>query len=77
MSKFALSSDFRSGLCLFYFALCCSAILALPESRADVLTYHNDNQRTGLNPAETGLNPVSVSGLQQQWSFPVDGDVYA
>jgi putative pyrroloquinoline-quinone-binding quinoprotein len=52
-------------------------MFALPESRADVLTYHYDNQRTGLNPAETGLNPASVSGLKQQWSFPVDGDVYA
>jgi PQQ-like domain len=52
-------------------------MLALPESRADVLTFHCDNQRTGLNPAETGLNPASVSGLKQQWSFPVDGDVYA
>jgi outer membrane protein assembly factor BamB len=52
-------------------------MLALPESRADVLTYHYNNQRTGLNPAESGLNPASVSGLKQQWSFPVDGDVYA
>jgi outer membrane protein assembly factor BamB len=52
-------------------------MLALPESRADVLTYHYDRQRTGLNPAETGLNPVSVLGLTQQWSFQVDGDVYA
>jgi len=77
MSKFGQRSDVRSDLCLFYFVLCCSAMLALPESRADVLTYHYDNQRTGLNPAETGLNPASVSGLIQKWSFPVDGDVYA
>ena len=77
MSKFCPRSDLWSELCLFYFVLCCSAMLALPESRADVLTYHYDNQRTGLNPAETGLNPASVSGLKQKWSFPVDGDVYA
>ena len=67
----------RSELLLFCFVLCCSAMLALSVSRADVLTYHYNNQRTGLNPAETGLNPASVSGLKQQWSFPVDGDVYA
>ena len=77
MSKFCPRSDLWSELCLFYFVLCCSAMLALPESRADVLTYHYDNQRTGLNPAETGLNPASVAGLTQKWSFPVDGDVYA
>src|SRR6516165_6587932 len=77
MSNIGPRSDHRSDLRLFYFVLCCSAMLALPESRADVLTYHYDNQRTGLNPAETGLNPASVSGLKQQWSFPVDGDVYA
>ena len=52
-------------------------MLTLPESCADVLTYHYNNQRTGLNPAETGLNPVSVSGLTQKWSVPVVGDVYA
>jgi hypothetical protein len=45
--------------------------------RADVLTYHYDNQMSGLAPAETGLTPTSVSGLKQKWSFPVDGDVYA
>jgi hypothetical protein len=66
MSKFSPSSDLRLGRCLLHFALCCSAILALPESRADVLTYHYDNQRTGLNPAETGLNAASVSGLKQR-----------
>jgi hypothetical protein len=69
--------DQRSELLIFCFVLCCSAMLALPESRADVLTYHYDNQRTGLNPAETGLNPASVSGLKQQWFSSVDGDVYA
>jgi hypothetical protein len=52
-------------------------MLTPPVSRADVLTYHYDNRRTGLNPAETGLNPTSVSGLKQEWFSQVDGDVYA
>jgi hypothetical protein len=77
MSNFGPRSDQRSDLLLFSFMVCCTAMLALPASGADVLTYHYDNQRTGLYPAETGLNPASVSGLKQQWSFPVDGDVYA
>jgi hypothetical protein len=33
---------------------------AQPPSAA-VLTYHNDNARTGLNPLETGLSPSAVS----------------
>jgi outer membrane protein assembly factor BamB len=45
--------------------------------RADVLTFHYDSQRTGLNPNETGLNPTTVSGLKQKWVLPTSGDVYA
>lgn len=44
-----------------------------------VLTYHNDGQRTGLNPNETILSPANVnaSSFGKQFSFPVDGQVYA
>jgi hypothetical protein len=52
-------------------------ILTLPVSGGDVFTYHNDNQRTGLNPDEVGLNTSTVKGLSPKWSFPVDGEVYA
>ena len=46
---------------------------------ADVLTYHNDNARTGLNPAETILTPqnVNANGFGLIGNLPVDGQVYA
>ena len=44
----------------------------------EVLTYHNDNLRTGANINETTLNPsnVNVSGFGKLHSFPVDSLVY-
>ncbi|HEY0793686.1 MAG TPA: hypothetical protein VGD78_21675, partial [Chthoniobacterales bacterium] len=46
---------------------------------ADVLTYHNDLARTGLNPNETILTPQNVAsgsfGLLR--TLPVDGQLYA
>jgi hypothetical protein len=46
---------------------------------ADVLTYHNDNMRTGLNAAETTLNTANVNAAQfgKLAALPVDGAVYA
>jgi outer membrane protein assembly factor BamB len=44
-----------------------------------VLTYHNDNSRTGQNTHETLLSPANVNAEQfgKLFSRPVDGDVYA
>ena len=49
------------------------------EAQVNVLTSHNDNARTGLNPNETVLAPanVNMSGFGQIFSQPVDGQVYA
>ena len=46
---------------------------------ADVLTYHNDNARTGLNPLENTLNPGNVNSTDFHWMFEqtVLGAVYA
>jgi hypothetical protein len=45
---------------------------------SDVTTYHNNNERTGLNPNEKILTPanVKVSSFGLLFSQPVDGQVY-
>jgi hypothetical protein len=45
----------------------------------DVLTYHNDNLRTGWNASETFLNPSNVNSATfgKRFSHSVDGFVYA
>jgi len=35
-----------------------------PSARVSVLTYHNNNSRTGLNPSETILTPANVNPKQ-------------
>jgi hypothetical protein len=46
---------------------------------ADVLTYHNDNSRTGVNPFDTVLTVKNVNALTfgKKFDLPVDGQVYA
>jgi hypothetical protein len=45
----------------------------------NVLTFHNDNFRSGLNPHETILKPANVtpSSFGKLFSYPVDGYLYA
>jgi archaellin len=54
-------------------------VTAASAAASDVLTYHNDNQRTGQNLKETLLTPSSVkeSGFGLQHLIPVDGKVDA
>jgi hypothetical protein len=48
-------------------------------AQPSVVTYHNDNARTGLYPNETLLEPANVkAGLfGKRYVLPVDGSVYA
>ena len=65
--------DFRSVLVLG----AASAVLCFGQ--VNVLTYHNDNARTGQNLAETILTPATVNaaGFGKLFSFPMDGKVDA
>ncbi len=55
------------------------SLLFKVQASVSVLTYHNDNARTGLNTNETVLTPDNVASTNfgQLFTQPVDGFVYA
>lgn len=65
--------------------VCCLIAAAAPAAATptpapvNVLTFHNDNMRSGLNPHETNLSPsnVKVRTFGKLFSYPVDGYLYA
>ncbi|HTC94519.1 MAG TPA: Ig-like domain-containing protein [Terriglobales bacterium] len=54
-------------------------VVAVTTNSASVLTFHNDGQRTGLNPNESVLSPANVNPATfgKLFSYPVDGQLYA
>ena len=74
-SEFSLSSRALSVLVLF--SLVC--VGALPSFAQDVLTYHNNNSRTGLYTKETILTTsnVNAASFGKLFTLPADGLVDA
>jgi hypothetical protein len=66
-------------LMVFTFSVWILNILDFPGTAADVLTYHNDNARTGWNPNEVVLTPSNVNARSFGLKFilSVDGKVDA
>lgn len=65
---------------MIVFALSASCVLSpSPGTAQDLLTQHNDNQRTGANNRETVLNITNVNDQDFGWLFDVkvDGAIYA
>src|SRR5581483_7569294 len=65
-------------MALARWSLLCCCVLPL-FSQVNVLTFKNDNSRTGLNPNEPLLSPATVSqkSFGTRFSFPVDGFIFA
>ena len=68
-----------SFLRLILVAFCLLSTGASLAFSQDVLTYHNNNARTGLNPSETALTPGNVNSASfgKLFTLSVDGLVDA
>jgi len=67
----------QSPSVLLLFAICC--VLVSPSHSQDVLTYHNNNSRTGLNNNETILTRTNVNPAMfgKRFTLSADGKVDA
>ena len=70
-----LRRKLAKGKLMILLAVCCSLYSIAALSQVSVVTYHNDNARSGLNPNETLLTPANVNKNQfgKLFTQPVDG----
>src|SRR5215469_13066867 len=74
--------DFRYWFLVFAVKAGATAVFLTPSSAfgaTDVLTWHNDPARTGLNPREWTLSPgnVNATDFGKIWGVNLDGQIYA
>ena len=73
---------FRYSFLVFAVKVVATALLLMPGSAfaaTDVLTWHNDLARTGLNQRERSLSPgnVNATDFGKLFGVNVDGQIYA
>src|SRR6202021_392093 len=75
--RFVVTSFYTSILRLVlvaFFAICVLSADAPCAFSENVLTYHNNNSRTGSNPSEATLNLSNVNASSFGKLFPLSGD---
>jgi outer membrane protein assembly factor BamB len=67
----------RSGRLPSAIAALTLALVPAPAHATDWTTFGFDNQRSGFNPAETALGPITARALSHRWSYDLGGVVNA